>query len=162
MFAEGGLVHAVRESEASRRVSLARAAGASARLTPRLLSIFAILFVALFALLAPLVLVQILARKLLGGSPVVTALLIVALSPTYLLLSLAAIFVFQWAIRVSALRGKGAFASIAETLSTLRARGGRALSLVIGSLLNEVIALTLLVLAAIRSEERRVGKECRL
>ncbi len=149
VLAEGALIHAVSEAESGRGASLSSATAAGVRFYARLLALYLAIFLLLFVLLLLLVGMPLLFWKALGSSLVVTVLLVVALAPPYFLLALGAIYVFQWAPRVAVVHGKGPLGALAETARTLRRGAGRAFSIVVGSLLNEVIALTIFVLAAI-------------
>lgn len=149
VLAEGALIYAVHEEESGRRPTSARAAAAGAKSYIRLLVLFAMLSVLLFALLVPLVGTPLLFWKALGRSLVVTLLLILALAPPYLLFALGAIFVFAWAPRAALVGGRGPVGALLDALRVLRHDAAGGFALVLGSMINEVIALTLLVLSAV-------------
>lgn len=148
VLAEGALIHAVREIEAGRPASLHAAALFGLRFYLRLFLLFVVLFVVLSALLVPLVWAPIVVWKLLGSGAVVTVLLVLALAPPYVFFALGTIFAFAWAPRLAVLDDMGAFGAFRETLRTLARDPSRTMGLSLGALVNEMIALTLLCLAA--------------
>lgn len=149
VLAEGALIAAAREAAEARRPRLLASLRAGAAAYPRLLLLYAALVAALFALLVPLVGIPLLVWRVLGNSLVVTILLLLALAPPYLLLALAAIFIFEWAPRAAVLEGTGPADALAAALRAIRRDAARGFTLVLGSLLNEAIALSLLLVAAV-------------
>jgi hypothetical protein len=148
-LAQGALIHAVREEEEGRKPSFTTAVAAGTSRYARVFLLFAVLFVGLFAVLVPLVGVPLLIWKALGSSLLVTIPLVLVLVPPYVLLALATIFVVEWSLRAAVLGERPAFAAITEAVGALRHGAGRSLTLVVGSLFNEVLALIVLLVAAI-------------
>jgi len=149
VLAEGALIHGVREIACGRPARVGDGIAFGLRAYWRLFALFFVLFAALAAALVPIVGAPLLVWRALGSGVVVTVLLVLALAPPYLLFALAAIYAFAWAPRVAVLEGAGPLAAIGRALRGLARDPLRAFALALGSIANEVVALTMLVFAAL-------------
>lgn len=149
ILAEGALIHAVREIESGRTTRIGDTTTAGLLVYGRLLAVFLMLLAALAVSLLPLIGAPLLVWKALGSGSLVTLLLVLALAPPYILFALGATYTFAWAPRVAVLDGAAPLAAVRAALRGLARDPMRAFALALGSIANEVIALTLLVFASL-------------